>query len=87
MNENFENTQSFKQLPEELKEFFAQLPEETKERIRNCKTEEEAMEILKSDMIPIPDEALDSVAGGVCYMEWGEGDSCYTKTSVPGKCG
>ena len=56
MNENFENN-----------EFFQQLPEETKEKIRNCKSEEEAMEILKGDMIPIPDEALDAVAGGIFY--------------------
>ena len=53
MNDNFENN-----------EFFRQLPEETKEKIRNCKTEEEAMEILKGDMIPIPDEALEDAAGG-----------------------
>ncbi len=53
MNQNFENN-----------EFFQQLPEETKEKLRNCKTEEEAMDVLKSDMIPIPDEVLDSVAGG-----------------------
>ena len=53
MNQNFENN-----------EFFQQLPEETKEKLRNCKTEEEAMDVLKGDMIPIPDEVLNSVAGG-----------------------
>ena len=56
MNENFENN-----------EFFHQLPEETKEKIRNCKTEEEAMDILKEDMIPLPDDALDDVAGGISW--------------------
>ena len=56
MNENFENN-----------EFFQQLPEETKEKIRNCKSEEEAMDILKGDMIPIPDDVLDAVAGGEDY--------------------
>ena len=56
MNESFENN-----------EFFQQLPEETKEKIRHCKTEEEAMDVLKGDMIPIPDAALDSVAGGEEY--------------------
>ena len=56
MNENFENN-----------EFFQQLPEETKEKLRNCKTEEEAMDILKGDMIPIPDDVLDEVAGGGRY--------------------
>ena len=53
MNENIENN-----------EFFQQLSEETKEKLRNCKTEEEAMDILKGDMIPIPDDVLDDVAGG-----------------------
>ena len=33
MNQNFENN-----------EFFQQLPEETKEKLRNCKSEEEAMD-------------------------------------------
>ena len=56
MNQNFENN-----------EFFQQLSEETKEKLRNCKTEEEAMDVLKEDMIPIPDDALDDVAGGVSY--------------------
>lgn len=56
MNVNFENN-----------EFFRQLPEETKEKLRNCKTEEEAMDVLKGDMVRIPDDALDAVAGGREY--------------------
>ena len=63
MNENFENN-----------EFFRQLPEETKEKIRNCKSEEEAMDILKEEMIPIPDNALDDVAGGAIYDDRSESD-------------
>lgn len=63
MNESFENN-----------EFFQQLPEETKEKIRNCKTEEEAMEILKGDMIPIPDDFLEVVAGGAIYDDRSESD-------------
>ena len=63
MNENFENN-----------EFFQQLPEETKEKIRNCKTEEEAMEILKGDMVPIPDDDLADVAGGAIYNDRPESD-------------
>lgn len=58
MNENYENN-----------EFFRQLPEETKEKIRNCKSEEEAMDILKEDMIPIPDDTLEDVAGGLFYND------------------
>ena len=50
-------------------EFFKKLPEETKEKLMNCKSEEEAMDILKGDMIEIPDEMLDSVAGGDCYED------------------
>ena len=61
MNKNYENN-----------EFFQQLPEETKEKLRNCKSEEEAMDILKKDMIPVPDDALDAVAGGGCYSDCGE---------------
>ena len=51
----------------ESNEFFRQLPEETKEKLRHCKSEEEAMEILKGDMVAIPDEVLDAVAGGGDY--------------------
>ncbi len=61
MNKNYENN-----------EFFQQLPEETKEKLRNCKSEEEAMDILKKDMIPVPDDDLDAVAGGYCYGDCGE---------------
>ena len=57
MNQNFENN-----------EFFQQLPEETKEKLRNCKSEEEAIDVLKGDMIPIPDDVLDEVAGGDDYV-------------------
>lgn len=67
MNNNFENSESFQQLPEELKEFFRQLPEETKARLSNCKNEEEAMDVLKGDMIPLSDDVLDAVAGGEDY--------------------
>lgn len=68
MNKDFENN-----------EFFQQLPEETKEKLMNCKTEEEAMDVLKGDMIPIPDDALDSVAGG-----W---ELCDDKAVCWGYCG
>lgn len=68
MNDNFENNEMFQKLPEDLKEFFQQLPEETKEKILNCKSEEEAMDVLKGDMIPLPDDVLEDVAGGDCYL-------------------
>ncbi len=72
MNQDFENN-----------EFFQQLPEETKEKLRNCKTEEEAMDVLKGDMIPIPDDALDSVAGGGCYTDCITNIKCSNNNSMP----
>ncbi len=65
MNKSFENN-----------EFFQQLPEETKEKLRNCKSEEEAMDVLKGDMIPIPDDVLDDVAGGAGWTCDNYDDSC-----------
>ena len=61
MNETFENN-----------ELYRQLPDEVKEKIRGCKTEEEAMDILKQDMVSIPDETLKVIAGGDCW------DHCAT---------
>jgi hypothetical protein len=60
MNELFENN-----------EFYRQLPDEVKEKIRCCKTEEEAMDILKHDMIPLPEDTLEAIAGGGFWDECG----------------
>jgi hypothetical protein len=60
-------------------EFFKKLPEETKEKLMNCKSEEEAMDILKADMVEIPDEMLDSVGGGRSY-------NCSQETTCPMWC-
>ena len=54
----------------------------TKEKIRNCKTEEEAMDILKQDMIPIPDDVLEDVAGGTCYAKGCYDNFCIAETCV-----
>ena len=48
-------------------EFFKSLPEEVKEKLKNCKSEEEAMEVLRENMIEIPPEELKNVAGGACW--------------------
>ena len=48
--------------------YMETMEKETKEKLRNCKTEEEAMDVLKGDMIPIPDDVLDEVAGGDDYV-------------------
>ena len=48
-------------------EFFKKLPEDVKEKLKNCKSEEEAMDILKDNMIEIPPEELKKVSGGLCW--------------------
>ena len=45
-------------------EFFKSLPEEVKEKLKNCKSEEEAMDILKENMIEIPAGDLKNISGG-----------------------
>ena len=58
-------------------EFFNKLPKEVQERLKTCKSEEEAMEILKDNMIEIPEDELKKIAGG-SYMC--EGDlNCVTR--------
>jgi len=52
-------------------EFYKKLPEDIKEKLEKCQSEEEAMDVLKSNMIEVPDGVLDEVAGG----GWG-GDKC-----------
>lgn len=54
-------------------EAFNKLPDEVKEKLKNCKNEEEAMDILKDNMIEIPSDELKKVAGGSCWTE-----NCYT---------
>jgi hypothetical protein len=58
-------------------EFFKDLPEEVKEKLKNCKSEEEAMDILEDNMIEISPEELKKVAGGKCWfcLAGGTGDS------------
>ena len=48
-------------------EFFKSLPEDVKEKLKNCKSEEEAIDILKDNMIEIPEEELKKVSGGACW--------------------
>ena len=54
-------------------DFFKSLPEEVKEKLKNCKSEEEAMDILKENMIEIPAEELKNVSGG---SNWTRDDCC-----------
>ncbi len=50
-------------------ELFRKLPEDVKEKLKSCKSEEEAMDILKENMIEVPPEELKKVAGGMCWHE------------------
>ena len=52
-------------------DFFKSLPEEVKEKLLKCKSEEEAMDVLKNNMIEIPADELKKVAGG--GQEYGSG--------------
>ena len=45
-------------------DFFKSLPGDVKEKLKNCKSEEEAMDVLRDNMIEIPPEELKNVAGG-----------------------
>ena len=60
-------------------EFFKSLPEEVKEKLKNCKSEEEAMDILKDNMIEIPAGELKNISGGGMY-----GCDKYNPLECPG---
>ena len=49
-------------------EFFNKLPKEVQERLKTCKSEEEAMEVLKDSMIEIPPDELKKVSGGINWL-------------------
>ena len=57
MNENLTNS-----------EFYKKLPEDVKEKLKGCKSEEEAMDVLKDNMIEIPEDELKKVAGGINWL-------------------
>ena len=54
-------------------DFFKSLPEDVKEKLKNCKSEEEAMDILMDNTIEIPEEELKNVSGG---SNWSRDDCC-----------
>ena len=62
-------TPNMDQIPEELKSLVSP---ELLEQAKQCKTEEEAVALLRSSGVEIPDEALEKVAGGY----WGGGGGC-----------
>lgn len=56
-------------MEEKYREFIDALPAELQEQLRAAATQEEAMAILNANAIPLPDEALEAVAGG--WSDWG----------------
>lgn len=59
-------------MDDKIKELLAGLPAELQEQLKGASTQEEAMAILEANSIPLPDEALEAVAGGVDWDELGE---------------
>ena len=55
-----------------IKELLAGLPAELQEQLKGATTQEEGMAILEANSVPLPDEALEAVAGGVDWYEWGK---------------
>ncbi len=52
-------------MDDKIKELLAGLPAELQEQLKGASTQEEAMAILEASAIPLPDEVLEAVAGGV----------------------
>ena len=53
-----------------LQEFFEKLTDEQKEKAKECKTLEELMDFFGKEGLELPDELLDSVAGGLTKEEF-----------------
>ncbi|MDD6738982.1 MAG: hypothetical protein PUD96_03030 [Coriobacteriaceae bacterium] len=50
---------------ESFEELLADLPAELQEQLKGAATQEEGLAILAENAIPLPDEVLEAVAGGV----------------------
>ena len=59
-------------MDDKIKELLAGLPAELQEQLKGASTQEEDMAILEANSIPLPDEALEAVAGGVDWDYLGE---------------
>lgn len=63
---------------EKMKAIYDNLSDELKEKAKACKTMDELMELAAKEGIELPDEVLDSVAGGGnCYAC--DIDACSSK--------
>jgi hypothetical protein len=49
----------------DLKEFYQGLSDEAKEKLKACKSEEEALQVLKDEKIELDPDLLDAVSGGM----------------------
>ena len=65
-------------------EFFKSLPGDVKEKLKNCKSEEEAMDILRDNMIEIPAEELKNVSGGSTWKCCRVGGDSREETALDG---
>ena len=56
-------------MDDKIKELLAGLPAETQEELKEVQTQDEIMAVLNKHAIPLPDEALELVAGGFNWAE------------------
>ena len=56
-------------MDDKIKELLAGLPEEIQEELKEVQTQDEIMAVLNKHAIPLPDEALELVAGGFSWAE------------------
>ena len=69
---------------EAFEKFFSKLTDEQKEKASQCKTWDELMDFAGKEGVELPDEFLDSVAGGF-HIDWKPVDLTYFGTSAPTK--
>ena len=58
---------------EKLREIYDSLTDEQKEKAMNCKTAEELMDFAGEEDIELPEELVESVAGGRRWFWQGDG--------------
>ncbi len=54
---------------EKYEELFRGLPAEVQDELKGAATQEEVMTVLSKHAVPLPDEALELVAGGFSWAE------------------
>ena len=69
-------------MKEAFEKFFSKLTDEQKEKANQCKTWDEVMDFAGKEGVELPDEFLDSVAGGF-RIDWKPVDLTYYDTSAP----